>query len=225
MIVSLSRTEPGALCCLCSHSVQLADATVMAAYPGGEPALAHERHRGDQLQWIQGWANFLLMHHGAGPDNLPDERATPSAQHLYIEHRPAKGPTALTADVAQHLQTRSAAGRVVVVADNPYGFHSALRKNWVALSRRLERERAKLLGDSRRGLTLTLNDMYARRFGSTAGVQDADVLIVRPDEPPEVADDCKTLYICCEAGPDAFAPMFDRLPQDAVVVVSRASRK
>ncbi|MEV6241031.1 hypothetical protein [Lentzea sp. NPDC051838] len=162
------------------------------------------------------------MHFAAELDSPADEGVKASVENLYIEHRPAKGAIAPTVDIAQHLQTRSSAGRVVVIADNPYGFHSALRKSWVALQRRLERERAKLLGGSRSGLTLALNRMHAVRFSSTPGVEGVDVLIVPPTEQLQVVDGCKTLYICCGLGPEIYAQIFDLLPKSAVVVVSRA---
>lgn len=109
-----------------------------------------------------------------------------------------------TKDLARHLYTRITCGKAVIVADNPSSLLPALRKQWLKLMRKVQRERASTLNAERiYELSEVVTHMQNLRF-STAwppdGYKPADVYIATIDEllrwAPEA--ECRTVYVTCE---------------------------
>ena len=108
-----------------------------------------------------------------------------------------------TKDLARHLYTRMNCGKVVVVGNNPTTTLSALRKQWLKLCRRVQRERASTLNATRvYELNQSVIRMQTLRFSTKWPQKDyptADVCIATIEQllswPPE--QDCRTLYVTC----------------------------
>src|SRR5690242_17494607 len=54
-----------------------------------------------------------------------------------------------TKDIARHLYTRMWSGKVVIAADKPTAFLPSLRKQWLKLARKAQKERASTLNAAR----------------------------------------------------------------------------
>lgn len=120
--------------------------------------------------------------------------------HGLIVEENAFGSNPGTKDIARHLFTRISCGKVVIVAENPLTLLGALRKQWLKLGRKVQKERASTLNAQR---IFELNEMVIRmqalRF--TASWPDdhlADVYIATVDQLLHWAPDCRTLYIACD---------------------------
>ncbi len=106
-------------------------------------------------------------------------------------------------DLARHLYTRITCGKVVIVADNPISLLPALRKQWLKLMRKVQKERASTLNAER---IFELNEMViwmqTLRFTTTwppDPYKAVDVYIATVDEllrwAPEA--ECRTVYVTC----------------------------
>lgn len=112
------------------------------------------------------------------------------------------GLTPSTKDLARHIYTRMSCGKIVIVAENPVVFLSALRKQWIKFTHKVQRERSSTL-DSILILELAknINRMQSMRFTAKWPANDypADVSIATIERllqwPPEA--NCRTLYITC----------------------------
>ena len=107
-------------------------------------------------------------------------------------------------DLARHLYTRMNCGKVVIVADKPNAVISSLRKQWLKLARKVQKEVSSTLNSVR---IYELNEVITRihtlRFTTKwplDGYEPADVYIATVDEllrwAPEA--ECRTLYVTCE---------------------------
>jgi hypothetical protein len=67
---------------------------------------------------------------------------------LVVEHR--QPTVALSVDLAYHISGRSVKGRIAVVASNPQGLMSSVRKQWIRLIRLVQREQARTLNRQRK---------------------------------------------------------------------------
>lgn len=112
------------------------------------------------------------------------------------------GLTPSTKDLVRHMYTRMSCGKIVIVAENPVVFLSALRKQWIKFTHKVQRERSSTL-DSTLILELTRNvtRMQSMRFAAKWPADDypADVSIATIAQllqwPPEA--NCRTLYVTC----------------------------
>ncbi|SRR6266540_5029956 len=101
--------------------------------------------------------------------------------HGLIREEHSFGANPGTKDLARHLYTRITCGKVVIVANNPNTLLPPLRKQWLKLMRKVQKERASTLNAER---IFELNEMVVRMQGlqfSTVwppdGYKPADVYI------------------------------------------------
>jgi hypothetical protein len=124
--------------------------------------------------------------------------------HGLIREEHSFGSNPGSKDLARHLYTRITCGKVTIVADNPSTLLPALRKQWLKLMRKIQKERASTLNAER---IFELNEMVVQmqslRFSTSwppAGYTPADVYIATLDEllgwVPEA--ECRTVYVTCE---------------------------
>ncbi len=118
-----------------------------------------------------------------------------------IREEDSSGANPGTKDLARHLYTRMNCGKVVIVASNPSALLSPLRKQWLKLARKVQKERASTLNATR---IYELNEMAKRmhtlQFSTKwppDGYEPADVYIATTNEmlqwTPEA--NCRTLYV------------------------------
>jgi len=82
--------------------------------------------------------------------------------HGLIVEENAFGSNPGTKDIARHLFTRMSCGKVVIVADNPLALLGALRRQWLKLARKVQKERASTLNAQR---IFELNEMVMKMQG------------------------------------------------------------
>lgn len=129
-----------------------------------------------------------------------------------------------TKDLVRHLYTRMSCGKVVIVADNPTTLLSPLRKQWLKLARKVQKERASTLNATR---IYELNEMAKRmhtlRFSTKwppDGYEPTDVYIAALDEllrwAPEA--NCRTLYVTCEVELEELYKITVWIPKGGAIV-------
>jgi len=114
------------------------------------------------------------------------------------------GANPSTKDLTRHLYTRIAIGKIVIVADNPNSLLPALRKQWLKLMRKVQKERACTLNAERiYELSEIVGCMQNLQFSTTwppDGYKPTDVYIATTDEllrwAPEA--ECRTIYVTCK---------------------------
>ena len=106
-----------------------------------------------------------------------------------------------TKDIARHLYTRAPCGKVVIVAEQPNSLLSALRKQWLKLTGKVQRERSSLLLSATRASELSevIAKMQNLRFTIKwpPDIELADVYIATEEQLLQWAPECRTLYITC----------------------------
>lgn len=140
---------------------------------------------------------------------------------LYIEERHLAGG-AISREVAYHLYARQLRGKVVVVTDTPVPTLAAVRKQWVKLTRQVQRERASTLNPIHlREIGRQLARMQSMRFVAASQLEapEADVFFVEPAKLLEVPPACHTLYVTCEIDRKTLDDITSHLPYGALVVL------
>jgi hypothetical protein len=129
-----------------------------------------------------------------------------------------------TKDIARHLYTRMSCGKVVIVADKPASVLAALRKQWLKLGRKAQKERASTLNAVKiRELSEIIAHMHTLRF-TTKWPQDdyaADVYIAAVDQLLQWAPECRTLYVTCDMGTEELHMITAWMPNGSLVVFCR----
>lgn len=134
-----------------------------------------------------------------------------------IKHKPN---ASLGAEVARHLAMRQDLGTAMVVTDNPSVLISVVRKNWLHLTRQLQKQRAGTLNPEEiLRLTHTIMHMQRMQFVTKPPTTcpDAQVYFVRPDQLKSMPPSCFTLYLCCKPS-DNLADAIDSMPSNSTVV-------
>jgi hypothetical protein len=112
-----------------------------------------------------------------------------------------------TKDLARHLFTRMYCGKVVIIADNPVATLAALRKQWLKLARKVQREAASTLNATRiYELNQLIIKMHTLQFTDKWPQigYPADVYLITIQQalewPPESG--CRTFYVTCDTKPE-----------------------
>ena len=127
-----------------------------------------------------------------------------------------------TKDIARHLYTRVLCGKVVIVVDQPNSFLPALRKQWLKLTRKVQRERSSLLLNTTR--TSELSEVIARmqslRFTTKwpPDIELADIYIATVDQLLQWAPECLTLYVTCPVELEQLYVITAWMPKGGLVV-------
>ena len=139
------------------------------------------------------------------------------------------GANPSTKDLVRHLYTRMAIGKVVIVADSPNSLLPALRKQWLKLMRKVQKERASTLNAERiYELSEMVASMQNLRFTATwppDGYKSADVYIVTIDEllrwAPEA--ECRTVYVTCGVTTEQLHLITAWMRSSGLIVICRLS--
>ncbi len=120
---------------------------------------------------------------------------------LYFEIRTKRmfGPsTPIASDIARHLQSRQYLGLTIVVCENPFSMLSATRKQWLKITRTIQKQRASTLNaEEILRLTQTIMHMQHLHFIADAPMPraGAHIFFVTPQELIFVPNGCVSLYI------------------------------
>ncbi len=119
------------------------------------------------------------------------------------------------------MYTRTACGKVVIVTDNHAGMMSPLRKQWLKLMRKVQKESARTLSATRiYELSQVVIRMQTLRFSCRWSPDEytAGVCIATPEQLLQWAPECRTLYITCEVKREDLYVVTALMPKGAVVV-------
>lgn len=148
--------------------------------------------------------------------------------HGLIREEGSFGANPGTKDIAGHLYTRMYNGKVVIVAANPRALKSALRKQWLKLTRKVQVERAKTLDASRiNELSSIAAYMYNLEFTLDYPPDDyiGDVYIATLEDILRWPPQCRTMYVTCDLSTEQLHLITAWMPQGALVVACRLTRQ
>lgn len=140
---------------------------------------------------------------------------------FYIEHRSLPAGSALSRDLAQHIFMRGAKGSVVVATSKPHDLLSTTKKQWQALIRQVERERASTLKLPRIAeLSNQIAWMQTLLFTSKLekGFIDGTVVFAIPHDLVRQPPICSTLYIAQHLSKEEFRFITSWLPPNSIIV-------
>lgn len=146
------------------------------------------------------------------------------APHVYYETRTMHTfgpPTPIASDIARHLQSRQFLGITVVVCANPFSMLSALRKQWLRLTRNLQKQRASTL-NAEEILRFTHTIMHMQHLQFVAQVPvlggEGHIYFVTPDELQSLPPGCVSLYITTAPRTGQLRSWLESLAPDALVI-------
>ncbi|HKX24374.1 MAG TPA: hypothetical protein VJM46_03995 [Candidatus Saccharimonadales bacterium] len=146
---------------------------------------------------------------------------------FYTEKRDLARGVSLSQDLAQHILARGAHGAVVVATNNPHELISTTGKQWRALIRLVERERASTLNLTR---ISELNNQIAwmERLNFTIKLAEElsenSVTFIKRETALNSPPICSTLYIVDPINAEDFYLMTSWLQPQSVAVVYMAKR-
>lgn len=142
--------------------------------------------------------------------------------YFELRKRAARGTDSLAADMMRHLHTRQHLGKAVVICDQPAVLLPAARKQWLKLSRTVQKQRASTLNaDKILKYTHTIAHMQHMRFTAKTPLEDpaADVYFLHAaaGAMATVPAQCYTVYVTT-APADNAASWLQQLPVEALIV-------
>lgn len=141
----------------------------------------------------------------------------------FIELRKAttRGTDSSVADVMRHLHTRQHLGKAVIITDQPAGIVGSARKQWLKLSRTLQRQRSSTINaDKILKYTHGITRMQRMRFSGKTPLEEpeADVYFLHPNQLSIMPVHCWSMYLLCPLDPKTALNALYQLPQQALVV-------
>ena len=140
----------------------------------------------------------------------------------YIDVRPGDSTEQISFDITQHLPRRVAAGKSLVVCDDPRRLLPVIRKRWVALQNMIEKQRASTLNHTTRfGLQREARHLQTHRFtrGLPSVNTEATVYFLTPDDLDKPLIDFKTIYIVSHLSQQDFALAVSHLLEGGLVML------
>jgi len=141
----------------------------------------------------------------------------------YFERRvsAARGTDSLAADIMRHMHARQHLGKVVIICDHPIVMLSACRKQWLKLSRTVQKQRAATLNaDKILKYTHTITRMQRMHFTSKPSLQnpDADVFCLAPDQLNTIPPHCLSIYLTTTLTSEQTAQLIQQLTLETLIV-------
>ncbi|HZM63500.1 MAG TPA: hypothetical protein VFB59_00015 [Candidatus Saccharimonadales bacterium] len=143
---------------------------------------------------------------------------------LYFEQRAVSGPgntEGIAADMMRHLYTRQYLGKTLVVCEQPVALLSTARKQWLKLSRSLQRQRSSTINaDKILKYTHGIAHMQRLRFAPKPPLEhpNTDVFFLIPEQLQPFPAQCISLYLTCPLDEKLAKQILDSLPADALIV-------
>lgn len=142
--------------------------------------------------------------------------------YFELRKRAARGTDSLAADMMRHLHTRQHLGKAVIICEQPSILLPAARKQWLKLSRAVQKQRASTLNaDKILKYTHTIAHMQHMRFTAKTPLEDpsADVYFLRGTAKTmaTMPAQCYTIYVTA-APSDDIASWLAQLPVEALIV-------
>ena len=141
--------------------------------------------------------------------------------YFELRKQAARGTTSLMADIMRHLNSRQHLGKAVVVASPPMGNLCTARKQWLKLSRVIQKQRACTINaDKILKYTHSIIHMQNMRFSHKTPLEDAeaDVYFLSQADLIQVPPNCRTVYITESLSKETMISLVQSLPEEALVV-------
>lgn len=182
------------ICIVCRNKLDLDDATVASEYTDGRPALAHDAHRNNKIEWLEACMSFERSRPNEDTLKIP---ASLNNVELYIEPRHIDDPATLKSDLSWHVLTRSIAGKTLIVTNHPIEFLSTVRKHWKKITKQLHIERARTLYEPKKSnLDLALERLHNLSFSGSVKFQNVEILVLSTDDLARLESSAATAYVC-----------------------------
>jgi hypothetical protein len=141
--------------------------------------------------------------------------------YFELRKQSARGTDSVAADMMRHLHTRQHIGRAVVICDQPAALHAAARKQWLKLSRVIQKQRASTLNaDKILKYTHTITHMQHMRFTTKTPLDDpeADIYFLDENNCKIMPLHCYSLYFTAALPEHALANIIEQLPVEALII-------
>ena len=144
-------------------------------------------------------------------------------KRCYVELRKssARGTDSIAADMMRHLHSRQHLGKVLIICQQPGVGLPIARKQWMKLSRVLQKQRASTLNaDKILKYTHAIITMQNMRFSTKPPLEqpEADIYFADPAEPITLPANCYTIYNHEPLAKVALEALTSQLPEDALIV-------
>ncbi len=141
----------------------------------------------------------------------------------YIESRTsaARGTDSIAADVVRHLHTREHLGKAAIICDQPLAVLAVARKQWLKISRSIQRQRASTLNaDKILKFTHTITHMQHMHFSTKSPLEqpDANFYFLRPHDLSIMPLQCWSVYILSSLGTSTAQTLLMQIPSEALIV-------
>ncbi len=149
-------------------------------------------------------------------------------RYLETFDRTSVSAEAIVPDLMRHLHARQHLGKAVVLCEDPAAMLVLAQKQWLKLSRVLQRRRGfETNAVEILKYTYTITQMQHATF-TTETVHDfpeANVYFARPDRVPRLSLDCLTVYLAAPVSAEVMARMVTQLPDQCLLVDYSGSAK
>lgn len=141
--------------------------------------------------------------------------------YFELRKQSAKGTDSIAADMMRHLHARQHLGKAVIICDQSLPMLAAARKQWLKLTRAIQRQRASTLNaDKILKYTHTITHMQHLRFTHKKPVDDpeADVYFIDANECELMPAHCYSIYIMTDLNSEIIRPLLDQIPAEALII-------
>ncbi|HEU4913992.1 MAG TPA: hypothetical protein VFT16_01110 [Candidatus Saccharimonadales bacterium] len=141
--------------------------------------------------------------------------------YFELRKQSAKGTDSIAADIMRHLHARQHLGKAVIICDQPIPMLAAARKQWLKLTRTIQKQRSSTLNaDKILKYTHTITHMQHLRFTHKTPLDDpeADIYFIEPTECATMPAHCFTIYVMPSPAAETILPTIEQVPSEALVV-------
>lgn len=128
----------------------------------------------------------------------------------------------LSKDLAEEILERGLYGKIAIVTDKPVILLSATRKQWLKLTRNMQRERSSTL-DAAKVAKLTQQIAWMQSCSFSAKVPDdpleAHVTFASADNFSRIPPACRTIYVTYEFEREKLYMLTSWMPKSSLVVI------
>lgn len=141
--------------------------------------------------------------------------------YFELRKQSARGTDSIAADIMRHLHTRQYLGKAVIICDQPLPIMAASRKQWLKLTRSIQKQRSSTLNaDKILKFTHTITRMQHMRFTHKQPLKDpeADVYFLTRKDCEHMPAHCYTIYLHTNLEHETTSNMIDQLPSEGLIV-------
>lgn len=134
---------------------------------------------------------------------------------------PTKPTPSFASNITRHIHARKHLGTSMIIANNPFGLMSVIRKQWLRLTRAAQNQRASTLNADRiLRLTYAITHMQRINFVAKTPIEmpNAHIFFVTPDQISQAPHNCFSLYVAAEVDESALADLIKQMPASGLIV-------